>query len=121
MIKKLPESTETVLGFEVDGKVDLEQEKQLLSQFEAVLEKHSKVSVLVVLREQASWGIEAGYEDLKWATTHLKSFHRIAIVSDRKIWEWLVAIDSPIAAMLGIGEKHFDMVNLDKAWEWVKE
>ncbi|SFK93767.1 SpoIIAA-like [Pseudovibrio ascidiaceicola] len=121
MIKKLAESSENVLGFEVDGKVDLSEEMELISQVENVLDKHAKVSVLVILNDQAKWGIEAGYEDLKWAMTHIKSFHRIAIVSDTKIWEWLVAMDSPFAAMLGIGEKHFDLANLDKAWEWVKE
>ncbi|KZL18251.1 hypothetical protein PsAD2_02643 [Pseudovibrio axinellae] len=121
MIRKLPESTENVLGFEVDGKVTLEQELELIAMVEAALDTHGKVSVLVILDEKASWGIEAGYKDLKWAMKHVKSFHRIAVVSDRKIWEWFVAIDSPFAKMLGIGEKHFDMANLNKAWEWVRE
>ncbi len=121
MITKLPESNENILGFKVEGKVSLEQEKELISHIESALEDHEKVGVLVMLCDKATWGIDAGYEDLKWAMKHMHSFHRIAIVSDRKTWEWLVAMESPFMALFGIGEKHFDMANLEKAWKWIQE
>ena len=53
--------------------------------------------------------------------THLNKLHKIAIVSDSAVWKWLVALDSPFAQLLGIGEKHFERSELDQAWQWVKD
>ena len=120
MIKKLPGSEGPVLGFEVTGKVTLEEEKEWISKLEDAVEKYGKISVLVVLGDEASWGVKAGIEDLKWVVTHMKKLHRIALVSDSNAWKWLVQIDSPFAKMVGIGEKHFKSSEIDDAWKWVK-
>ncbi len=121
MIKELPESEGSVLGVEITSKVSLEEEKEWIERFEKVIKKRGKISALVVLGEQASWGIDAGIEDLKWIMTHMKQFNKIAIVSERNVWKWLVAIDSPFARMVGIGEKYFELSELADAWKWVKE
>ena len=97
MIKELPESEGSRLGFEITGKVSLEEEKEWIKNIEKALEKHDQVSVLVVLGEQAGWGIESGIEDLKWIMTHMKQLNKIAIVSESAVWKWLVALDSPFA------------------------
>ena len=120
MIKELPQSKDSVLGFEVTGKVSVEEEQNLISRVEETLKKHKKVSALVVLREEASWGVKAGIKDLKWLLTHMDDLDRIAIVSDSKVWEWLIKIDSKFAKMKGIREKHFETDDLDDAWEFVK-
>ena len=121
MIKELPESQGSVLGFEVTGKVSLEEEKEWISKFENAIENHGKISALVILGEEAKWGIEAGIEDLKWIMTHMKQLNKVAVVSDSKVWKWLVALDSPFAKMVGIGEKHFQPSEIEDAWKWVKE
>lgn len=120
MIKELPQSKDPVLGFEVTGKVSVEEEQNLISRVEGALKKHDKVSALVVLGEKASWGVKAGIQDLKWLLTHMDDLDRIAIVSDSKVWEWLIKIDSKFAKMAGIREKHFETDDLDDAWEFVR-
>ena len=120
MIKELPQSKDPVLGFEVTGKVSVEEEQNLISRVEGALKKHDKVSALVVLGEKASWGVKAGIQDLKWLLTHMDDLDRIAIVSDSKVWEWLIKIDSKFAKMAGIKEKHFETDDLDDAWEFVR-
>jgi len=120
MITKLPESEGHVLGVEITGKVTLDEEKQLLGIIDGLVAEHGKVSALVVLGEKAGWGIEAGIEDLKWIMTHMKRIDRIAIVSDSKVWKWLVNLDSPFAKLVGIGEKHFKPAELAEAWAWIK-
>ena len=90
MIEKLPGSEGPVLGFEVTGKVTLEEEKEWISKLEDAVEKYGKISALVVLGDEASWGVKAGIEDLKWVVTHMKKLHRIALVSDSNAWKWLV-------------------------------
>ena len=103
---------------------DMFSEEKLAKRIEKIekeVEKHGKVSVLVVLGEQASWGIKAGIEDLKWLMTHMKQINKIAIVTDNKIYKWLITLDSPFARMVGIGEKHFDPSQIEDAWKWIKE
>jgi len=121
MIKKLSESEGSVLGFEVTGKVSLEEEKKWIDYLDNAIETYNKVSVLVVLGEQASWGAKAGIEDLKWIMTHLKQLNKIAVVSESNVWKWLVTLDSPFAKLFGISEKHFEPSKMADAWSWVKE
>ncbi len=121
MIKELPNSEGSVLGFKITGKVTLEEEREWIGKLEDAIEKHGKVSALVVLGKEASWGVKAGIEDLKWLITHMKKLHKFALVTDSKVWEWLVGIDSQFAKLVGIGEKHFKTSEIDDAWSWIKE
>lgn len=121
MIKELPESNGPVIGFEITGKVTLEQEKEWIEKVESMVREHGKISVLAVLHEDAGWGLKAGIEDLKWVTTHFKNIHKVAIVSSSSVWKWLVAIDGFFAPLAGIGEKHFHTSELSEAWAWVGE
>ena len=121
MIKELPESEGPVLGFEVTGKVSLEDEKKWIEVIEKAIEEHGKVSVLVILGEQASWGVKAGIEDLRWVMTHMKQLSKIAVVTESSVWKWLITLDSPFAKLVGINEKHFELLQIADAWTWVKE
>lgn len=121
MIKELPEGKGSVLGFEVTGKVSLEEELEWIAKIEKVIEEQGRISTLVVLEDEAGWGIKAGMEDLRWLMTHIKQIEKIAIVSDRKVWKWLVALDSPFAKIAGIKEKHFQPGKIEEAWKWVRE
>ncbi len=121
MIKELPQSENSVLGFEITGKVSEEEERRWIARFDDAVEEHGKVSALVVLGDGASWGIKAGFEVLKWLMTHLSKLHKIAIVSDSAVWKWLVNVDSPFAKIMGIGEKHFEHSRIDEAWAWLKK
>lgn len=118
MIKKLEESAGAVLGFEISGKITLEQEQETVATVENVLKDHDKVSLLVVLGEHADWGVKAGMEDLKWTLKHLKQINKVAIVSSSTVLKWLTTLDSPFAKMIGMEEKHFE--DLDQAWAWIK-
>lgn len=120
MIKELPENEGSSLGFEVTGKVSLEEEKEWIENIEKAITKHKKVSVLVILGEQAGWGVDSGIEDLKWIMTHMKQLNKIAIVSESTVWKWLVALDSPFAKLVGISEKHYEPSKIAEAWAWIK-
>jgi len=120
MIKELPESTDSVLGFEITGKVSLEEEKEWIARIEAILKQRDKFSALVILGEEAGWGVKAGLLDIKWLMTHMKNINKIAIVSDSKVWKWLITVDAQFAKLAHIGEKHFETAQLTEAWDWVK-
>lgn len=121
MINELPESEGSVLGVEITSKVTLEEEKEWVERFDKAIEEHGEVSALVVLGEDAGFGIKAGIEDLKWILKNLKKLNKIAVVSESKVWKWLIALDSPFASLVGISEKHFEPSEIAGAWSWVKE
>ena len=121
MITELPESHDAVLGFEIKGKVTPEQEKEWLAKFEQAIQQHEKLNILLFLGDHAAWGIESGYEDIKWILKHYKNFNKVAVVSESTIWKWFVALDSPFAKLVGIDEKHFKPAQIDDAWEFVKD
>jgi len=121
MIKELPESGGSHLGFEITGKVSFEQERELIDRIEEAIGEHGKVSVLVVLTEQARWGVKAGLEDLKWVMTHLKQLNKVAFVSESTVWKWLITMDSPFAKLLGVKEKHFETADIANGWTWLRE
>jgi len=120
VIKELPESTGSVIGVEITGKVTLEEEEAWIAKFESAIAEHSKVSALVILGEEAGWGLKAGLADLKWIMTHMKNINKIAIVTDSKVWKWLITADAQFAKLVNIGEKHFGTDQLAEAWDWVK-
>jgi hypothetical protein len=121
MITELPESEGSVLGVKITGKVTLDMEKEWIERFEKAIEEHGKVSALVYLDENASWGVKAGIEDLKWVMKNMKQLNKVAVVSESNVWKWLVALDSPFAKLVGISEKHFEPSEIADAWAWVKE
>lgn len=121
MIQELRESEGPVVGFKISGKVDLEEEKKWIERANAIVAEYPKIRVLCVLEEGAGWGIRAGLEDLMWISTHVKSFEKIAVVSDSTVWKWLISVDSVLAKPFGIPEKFFEMAALEAAWEWLRE
>lgn len=120
MYTVLPESDGNVLGLEIAGKIDIEQERELISKVEAILAEHDKISLLVVVNKGVSASFEAAVADLKWLVTNIKKLEKIAIVADNTLLEHLTNIDAKFAKLVGIGEKYFPTNELDAAWQWIK-
>lgn len=121
MIKELPRSYESNLAFEINGQVSLEDEKSWMSRLDVITDTYEKFNVMIVLGENASWGMKSGLADIKWIMKHMDKFNKIAIVAESDVWKWLIEVDSFFVKFVGIDEKYFDMAKLDEAWEWVKE
>jgi len=121
MITELPRSKDNNLAFEINGKVSLEDEKSWIARLDVIADTYEKFNVMIVLGENASWGMEAGVADIKWISQHMDKFNKIAIVADSDVWKWLIKVDSFFANFIGIKELYFNMSNIDEAWEWVKK
>lgn len=119
MVKKLSSSEGRFLGYEISGTVGADQERLWIADLEAALELHKQVCVLLVLDEGAKWGVQAGVSDIKWVFSHMSKLERIAVVSDEKIWKWLISVDSQFAKLVGVKEKHFPSEHIDQAWQWL--
>lgn len=121
MIKKLPESEGGIIGVEVSGKIDSDEEKKWIDIFDKLIEEHDQINILVLLGGKINYGVDAAYDDLKWTFKNLKHMNKLAIVSESRVLGWLVAADSPFGKLAGISEKHFETSKLQDAWSWVKE
>lgn len=121
MITELPESQGAVLGVKITGKVTAEMEEDLIKKADKVIQDHGTLNVLIFLDEHARWGLKAGIEDIKWATTGIKNMKKVAIVADSHFWKWYAALGRPIGKMVGIEEKYFTPADINDAWNWIKE
>ena len=119
MIKKLPQSNGNNLAYEIAGKVSLEDEQAWIESLNEDINKYDKFNVMVILGENASWGMDAGISDIKWIMKHMDKFNKIAIVADSTVWKWLIKVDSFFAKFVGIDEKFFEVKETEQAWEWV--
>ncbi|WCE28908.1 STAS/SEC14 domain-containing protein [Vibrio sp. SCSIO 43137] len=120
-MKILTSENPSVFAVEINEKVGIEQENQMLERVESILQKQDKIRVLVVLGEEAGWTVEAGLKDLKWVLSNLSRLDKIAVVADKKIITWLVEADAVFAKMIGIGEKAFATSEIEKAWQWIED
>ena len=120
MYKILPRSAGPVLGIEVSGKLDIDQERELIAKAEDLLKSHDKLSFLVVLGGHVGASFEAAAADIKWLLTHLNKISRLAIVTDSKLLAALIATDATFAKLMSIEEKHFDKDQIDAAWDWIE-
>lgn len=120
MIRKLPKSEGATLGVAVSGKVDSAEENKWIAIFDALIEQHETINILVLLEGKLSYDLDALYGDLKWTFANLKHMNRLAIVSESKVLKWLTAVDKPFGKLAGIDEKHFETSQLQDAWIWAK-
>ncbi len=116
----LPRSQGVVLGVKISGKIDIDQEKNLIAKAEEMIEDQGKISVLVVLGDHVGVSFEAAKADIRWVLANMQHLNKIAIVTDSKLLAALVAIDATFARMVGIQEKHFDRDEIDIAWHWIE-
>jgi len=119
MITELPESKGANVGFEIKGGVTSEAEKEWLSVLDLLMEDNEKLNVLLKFGENSNWDTDAGIDDIKWLIKHMRKFNKIAIVTDKNIWKWLVTVDSVFAKMVGINEEYFETSEINKAWDWL--
>lgn len=120
MIEELSGSMGNIMAFEIRGKVSLDEEKMWLTRIDEAVKVHGKVRFLVVLHEDAGWGIRAGIEDIRWGMKHTENIERIAIVTDRRIWKWLAEVEEPMARRIGVEERRFSLEDLEEAWRWIR-
>ena len=116
MITELEEVPAGVIGFEVSGKLQAEDYRDVLLPAIERVASNGEVRVVIVIREFDGLSAGALWEDLKMGVEHLRAWKRIALVTDI---EWM----SHMAAMFGWmtpGEmKHFPLAEQSSAFDWV--
>ena len=115
MIKKLADLPAGVIGFEVAGKLQVEDYRDVLLPALEDAARAGEVRFVIVVPEFHGMTPGAVWQDLKVGVEHLRAWKRIALVTDI---EWMHYMTS-IFGWMSPGEvKTFPVQERDKAIEW---
>ena len=116
MIKELQDLPAGVIGFEATGKLKAEDYIEVL--LPAIEQAASAGDVRVLIQISDFDGLSAGalWEDLKMGIEHLRSWKRIALVTDV---EWMSHMASMFGWMTPGEMKHFSLEERPAALTWV--
>ena len=119
MIEPLPQSSPSVLGFKMSGKLHDEDYKTFVPLVDSAIEqKGGKIRILAQFHDFHGWDAKALWDDIKFSTTHCTKIERIALVGD-KTWEkWMATVCKPFTLAT---IRYFDASQIDAAKAWLGE
>ena len=90
MIEKLTRTSQSVLGFNVSGKLsDEDFRKEFLPQL-AVAAEQGEIGILIrFANDFAGWDLPALWDEISYHTKYAFNIKRMALVGDAKWQEWL--------------------------------
>jgi hypothetical protein len=92
MITPLPQSTDSLLGFKLSGKLHDEDYQHFVHIVEAAIARHGKVRILSDFEDFQGWDLHALWDDTKFSTKHCADVEKVALVGDR-VWEkWMAKV-----------------------------
>jgi len=119
VLEKLNESSGSVVGYKVVGKVTAEDYQKLEPEVQTLVDKYDDdVCLLLNLQEFAGEEAKAWLPDLKFGHRFHDKIARMAIVGDKRWEKWLTSLADPFYAK---DAKFFHSAEIDKAWAWLRE
>jgi hypothetical protein len=116
MLEKLSQSSESIVGYKVIGKVTAEDYQQLDPEVQALVNQYGKVGLLLDLQELAGEEAKAWLPDLKFGRQFHDKIAKMAIIGDKRWEEWLTAFADLFYAKQA---KFFKPDETEKAWAWL--
>jgi SpoIIAA-like len=117
MLKLIEDLPDGVVGVEAHGKVTAEDYENVLVPAVEAARKDGKVRLLYVFGDDfPDYSAGAAWEDAKLGIGHLRSWERIAVVSDE---DWLRRAVGGLGWLMPGEIKVFKTHDLDDAREWV--
>lgn len=119
MLEKLHESTGSVVGYKVVGKVTVEDYQKLEPEIQALVDKYEDdVCLLLNLQEFGREEAKAWLPDLKFGHRFHDKIAKMAIVGDKRWEKWLTTLVDPFYAK---DAKFFHPEETAQAWTWLRE
>ena len=115
MIKKLADLPAGVIGFEVAGKLQVEDYRDVVLPALEEAARAGEVRFVIVVPEFHGMTPGAVWQDLKVGVEHLRAWKRIALVTDI---EWMHYMTSIFGWMTPGELKTFPVQDRDNAIEW---
>ncbi len=116
MISALTELPEGVIGFEASGKIAAEDYRDVVVPALEQAAKAGDVRFIIVMRDFDGISGGAIWQDLKMGIEHLRSWKRIALVTDI---EWMSHLTDLFGWMTPGETKTFSLNQQDEAIQWV--
>jgi hypothetical protein len=116
MIKELSDMPSGVIGFEVAGKIQAEDYRDVVLPAIERAAKTGEVRFLLVIPEFQGMSGGALWQDLKVGVEHLRAWKRIALVTDI---EWMTHMTALFGWMTPGQVKTFPGADIDEAIQWV--
>jgi hypothetical protein len=116
MIKELGDLPASVAGFEISGKVSAEDYRDVVLPVVQRAAANGEVRFLIAIPEFSGMTGGALWEDLKMGFEHLRTFKRIALVTDI---EWVRHLTGLFGWMTPGDTKIFALAERDEAIAWV--
>lgn len=117
MLKLIEDMPEGVVGVEAHGKVTAEDYENVLVPAVDAARKEGKVRLLYVFGDDfPDYTAGAAWEDAKLGLGHLRSWERIAVVSDE---DWLRRAIGGLGWLMPGEIRVFETDDLDEARQWV--
>jgi hypothetical protein len=117
MIEKLSESSDSIVGYKVEGKVTVEDYQKLDPEVQALVDKYDEVYLLLDMQEFGGEEVKAWLPDFNFGHRFHDKISKMAIVGDKRWEEWLTSLAKPFYAK---DAKFFHPEEADKAWSWLR-
>ena len=115
MIKISENSNGRNIGFEISGKVKIEELEPVIEHFEDAVNKYKTVNWICIVYNFKGFTIKAMFRDLLFNVMNIKNFKKKAVVSD-KLW---IKLPMCFFGFL-FGIRYFDVSNIEEAWNYIK-
>jgi len=116
MLKHAMDGAAGIFEIEVDGRIDAESDRDLVHDLEAEIAVRGKVAVLEIVRSLGWISPEVWLEDLFWSSRHMRSFSRVALVTDTV---WLATMAQTATLAFPLVMRTFSLADMDAARTWL--
>jgi SpoIIAA-like len=118
MLEKINESSGSVVGYRVVGKVTAADYQQLDPEVHALVDQYDSVCLLLDLQEFAGEEVKAWLSDFKFGHRFHDKISKMAIVGDKRWEKWIADLAHPFYAR---DARFFHPDQMDQAWAWMRE
>jgi hypothetical protein len=118
MYRRLPESNDAVIGYEVHGSITQADVKAMHREIDRAMDEHGRIRLLVDVRDMSPPGPAAVLEDLKLTPEYIANVEKFAVIGD-SAWHEAVATATNV---LTKGEaRYFRQGEQGVAWDWLRD
>lgn len=118
MLSFIPSQDPHTLAFEVSGTVTKEDLQKLEQSIKENFSKDQPFNAYAVMQEVKMPTAKALIEEAKIDMKRWSQYNKLAVVSEKK---WLETMTTISDFLPGIKVEHFNMDEMEKAWNWIKE
>jgi len=117
MIEQLAQSSGTILGFKVSGRLHDEDFQTTYLPLIAAAAVHGQIGILVEFADDFSgWDAHALWDEVTYHTKYVRNIKRMALVGDAKWLEWMSKLSKGLPV---IDVRHFPASEIRAAWDWL--